>query len=170
MAVPQNLEKRRDHTCHHITSTMLLNFIKQFTPDGEVQPVYQLSKIFLNYWNKGLMTDFLTLIPLPFIFHFWEWYYLWYAVKILRLQNGVSLFDVTAILQAVKDGMKKYIDRKIKYDPSIAEDNLDDHNNIVFILVVGYLFKTLKLIVIIMNISYFLGMFWLTFCFSTREL
>jgi len=40
----------------------------------------------------------------------------------------------------------------------------NDHNKIELQMIIGYLLKSLKLVMIIFNGSYFLGMFWLIFC------
>ena len=80
------------------------------------------------------------------------------------------MFDVTIILEKVKQGLRKITENKIKRDHSIAEDTLEDHNNIAMILIIGYFFKTAKLVIIILNISYFLAMFWIAYCWTTREM
>ena len=40
----------------------------------------------------------------------------------------------------------------------------NDNNNIELLITIGYAFKTFKLFIIIINISFFLGMFWLIYC------
>jgi len=45
----------------------------------------------------------------------------------------------------------------ISKDPAIGEDTISDHNNIEFLLKTGYIIKTFKLIIIILNTSYFVG-------------
>ena len=52
----------------------------------------------------------------------------------------------------------------IKGNPSLANDNDKDSNNIELMLYISYSLKTLKLILMIGNISFFLGIFWLIFC------
>ena len=49
----------------------------------------------------------------------------------------------------------------IKKDALFAEDTSQDHNNVETLLKIKYCLKTTKLILMILNISYFLGMFWL---------
>ena len=46
-------------------------------------------------------------------------------------------------------------------DPEIAEDQISDYTNIKYIVIVGQALRTMKLIMIIASISYFLGMFWI---------
>lgn len=59
----------------------------------------------------------------------------------------------------------------INEDPDgIGEDIEQDHTQIVNLLYLHYALKTLKLIVIIFNLSYFLGMFWVIVCDVTHIL
>jgi hypothetical protein len=42
-------------------------------------------------------------------------------------------------------------------NPEISHDMINDHNNIENLLVIGYILKTSKLIILIFNVSYFIG-------------
>ena len=53
--------------------------------------------------------------------------------------------------------------------PEIADDIMGDHNNIEQMLIVGYLLKTLKLVILILNVSYFLGNGWFIICDLTQR-
>jgi hypothetical protein len=60
-----------------------------------------------------------------------------------------------------------YIERskqKILKDPSIANNREIDSNKIEDLLMISYSLKTLKLVIIIMNISFFTGVFFLIIC------
>ena len=41
---------------------------------------------------------------------------------------------------------------------------INDHNNIENMLIINYLLKTLKLVILILNVSYFLGNGWFIIC------
>lgn len=44
-------------------------------------------------------------------------------------------------------------------------ENIDiDNNNIAKLIIINFLFRIVKLIIIIFNISYFLGFLWYIFC------
>jgi hypothetical protein len=45
----------------------------------------------------------------------------------------------------------------------MAEDMVEDNNNITKMILINFSIRIIKLIIIILNISYFLGMFWLIF-------
>ena len=56
-------------------------------------------------------------------------------------------------------------------DPDgLGEDIEQDHNQIINLLYIHYGFKTMKLVVIIFNLSYFLGMLWIVVCDVTHIL
>ena len=54
----------------------------------------------------------------------------------------------------------------IKKDPLKGEETTRDHNKVETLLLIKYSIRTLKLIIIILNFSYFLGMTWLIICES----
>ena len=57
----------------------------------------------------------------------------------------------------------------IATDPELAENSDLDNNNIMIILMISYFFKTFKLVVIILTVSYFMGMLWYIFCDLTSN-
>ena len=73
----------------------------------------------------------------------------------------MQIFDVQQIFDAIKTVLRTRSLAMIKKDPLLGEDTSQDHNQIEMLLYVKYLIRTLKLILIILNFSYFLGMFWL---------
>ena len=52
----------------------------------------------------------------------------------------------------------------------MANDNTVDNNKMVQIMAISLALKTFKLIIIIMNFSYFIGMFWLTMCNTIQDI
>jgi hypothetical protein len=54
--------------------------------------------------------------------------------------------------------------KKIKKDPELGEDQLNDHNSIEEMLMLGYFLKTMKLVTMILNISFFVGIFFYVIC------
>lgn len=58
---------------------------------------------------------------------------------------------------------------KVKNDYRIAEDILEDHNKIEGLLFIHYAIKTLNLVILILNVSYFFGMTWMILCVINQE-
>lgn len=67
-------------------------------------------------------------------------------------------------MDSIKNKIKQRMERIMKLNPNVGEDKDEDHNNIEGLMVTGYILKTLKLVIVILNFSYFLGMIWLIFC------
>ena len=78
--------------------------------------------------------------------------------------KGYVLFDVSDIMNNINDYFRNSILERIKTDHVLAEDMLNDNNNIEFLIKLGYFFKTLKLVLVILTISYFVGALWLIIC------
>ena len=62
------------------------------------------------------------------------------------------------------------MEQLIKTNYKLAEDMDQDNNQIENLMIINYLLKTFKLIIIIINISFFLGMFWLIYCDVTMNM
>lgn len=148
---------------------MLLNFLTEFYQDGEIEPVRDLARISKRYLKAGFVSDLIPLLPLPFIVgaHTLPGRLL-YLLKLFRLKRGLDAFDVGVAISMIKFKIQKRTERIIKANPSIGDDKDNDHNNIEGIMVAGYFLKTLKLVIIILNFSYFLGLIWLIFCEITE--
>jgi hypothetical protein len=65
--------------------------------------------------------------------------------------------------------IQERIKQKIKEDPSMGTDTLEDHNNINEIMIIGNIFATLKLVILISNLTYFVALFWITYCDIVEE-
>jgi hypothetical protein len=63
------------------------------------------------------------------------------------------------------DHIQKMIDSN---DPT-ANDMLMDHTKITFVLMLQGVLRTIKLAVIILNLSYFIGILWFVFCEAERD-
>jgi len=59
---------------------------------------------------------------------------------------------------------------KIKYDLALAEDTDNDHNNIGFLMKLGHCFRTFKLVILILNISYFFGIIFMIIADTGRAI
>ena len=89
---------------------------------------------------------------------------LFYLIKLIRLYKGFKIFDIPRLMKIIKIGYKERSQKMIETDKQMAEDQILDHNKIEEILNIGYLLKITKLIIIILNLSYLLSMFWYIMC------
>ena len=68
------------------------------------------------------------------------------------------------MMNFVKKYHAKDIMKKIDKNPSLATNLYIDSNKIEELLVLSYILKIFKLVIIIMNLSYLVGVFWLVLC------
>ena len=70
----------------------------------------------------------------------------------------------------IKALSQRRMERKIMSDKALADDMDEDHNQIENLMIINYMLKTFRLIIIIVNIAFFIGMFWLIYCEVTMNL
>ena len=152
--------------------TIVQRFLTDFTLEGETEPVKNLLKIVKRYLHSwGFIMDIIPIIPFQLIFHnIGKYSKLFFLLKILRMFKGLSFFNVTILFDFIKKYMQKRLLIQIEKNPLIGEDTEVDHNKIEELLLLGYGFQILKLFIIIVNLSFYVGMFWLIYCDVTYEL
>lgn len=72
-------------------------------------------------------------------------------------------------MKRIKKIFEKRLEEIVK-DPKLADNTVLDQNKILTIIMIGYLFKTVKLIIIIFQVSYFLGIGYYIYCDVTNDL
>lgn len=120
------------------------------------------------------MYDFIAIIPFHWIIdmtakrgnHRWNTLFL---IKIIRIRKVNAIFNVQLFMTEVKKISYSRLERMIEHDPDLAENQDIDNNNIELLMKIGYGLKTLKLAIVIFNISYFMGIIWLIYCDFTRD-
>ena len=85
-------------------------------------------------------------------------------IKICRFFKCVKAIKIQDALALIKSMVKTNVQKKIKADHKIAMDMFTDHNNIETLFYTNYALKTIKLIIMLVNTSFFLAIFWLIFC------
>jgi len=79
------------------------------------------------------------------------------------------MLDTGKFMRQVKKIFEKRLE-KICEDPKLAEDTVLDQNKILTIIMIGYFYKIAKLIIIIFQVSYFLGIGYYIYCDLTDDL
>ena len=143
---------------------MLLQFIKEYRLEDKNEVITQLLEIIINYIKTGFLIDLIPLLP------FWlmklprQRQRLFLLLKMIRLVKGFTLFDVPKMMEVVKSGFQKNLHYIVENDEELANNREIDNNNIEEILIISYVLKIFKLIVVIMNITYLIGMIWMILC------
>jgi hypothetical protein len=71
--------------------SIIMNFLRDFIPEGETQACKDLKKIATRYLRRQFLLDFIAWVPFQFIIDFDQHHLLnsLYAIKIVRLRNGL---------------------------------------------------------------------------------
>ena len=85
-------------------------------------------------------------------------------IKIYRLKKGFKLFDVESLIRACKKQINNNLEKEINEDFHFANDKIKNNTKIEQMLMVKFTLKIFKLILVILNSSYLLGMIWLIWC------
>lgn len=146
--------------------SMFKKFLTDFKPDGSQTPVTDLRKIANRYFHDGFVLDLLMVLPFAYMFGGASKRNskLAYFIKVYRLVKGLRIFNVSKMIQGIQEGNMKRMKETIRNDPKIGEDQKNDRNKIEEMLMFGYLLKTLKLVTMILNISFFVGIIFYVFC------
>jgi hypothetical protein len=72
-------------------------------------------------------------------------------------------------MRLIKDIFKRRLEQLVKTDKEKAEDQETGNNHIDSILIISYSFRTVRLVLVILTVSYYIGMFWYIFCELTLK-
>lgn len=149
----------------------LLNFFVEYYTEDSPLPVRDLGKIAIRYLKNEFIFDLIPLIPAPQYFTFMQGHekHL-YFVKVMRLFKCAEVFEIKRFMDIYKAILKANIDKIIKEDPMQAEDIHDDIVVITRQIMAGKIFQIVRLAIVILNICYFLGTFWIILCEVSREI
>ena len=140
--------------------SLISNFLVEYQDEGMSRPVRDISKICWRYLKGQFLFDFIPLVPLQLITMKDGKERLFILIKIIRLVNGFKVFQVRNLMEVIKNFYQKKLETIIENDPVLAEDIEVDNNCISILITLNNLFRILKLVIIILNISYFLGFAW----------
>lgn len=146
--------------------SIIKNFTTEYKSDGMSKPIRDIKKIAIRYLNTGFIIDLLMVIPFAYIFggEAVRNAKLCYFIKCYRLVRGFKIFNVSDIISKIQLKSMESMQERIKKNPNLGEDQTIDHNSIEEILLLGYFLKTMKLVIMIFNISFFVGIFFFVFC------
>ena len=102
-------------------TNILVNFITDYIPDGEIIPERDLAKIADRYWHTDFLADLLPTFPFTFVFDnshskYWR---LFYLIKIIRLVKGIEIYDVQLMMDFLKEKNMARVMNNIENDPSL---------------------------------------------------
>jgi len=106
------------------TISILLNFVTAYTPEGSSHLITSHGKICRRYLEQGFLLDFFTWVPFVFFFNNSRNYYyrMFYLIKIIRIMEGLKIFDVGEMMDIVKERTTQNTLKKIEEDFRIGND------------------------------------------------
>lgn len=145
--------------------SILKQFLTEYTPDGETQPVRDISKISKRYIKDHFVLDTICVIPFSRMLEFiGEEARLLYLIKSIRIIKGIRFFSVPKMMKGIKSFNAYNLDRLAKTNPAIGNDKNNDQIKISMIMLVSYTLRILKLVIILFNLSFFFGIAWHIYC------
>ena len=142
---------------------VVVQFLLEYKPEDQFNFVRDLTEIAKRYLRTRFFLDLIALIPFVKFFDGPQ-RKLCYFIKVIRIKKAGYLLSSNTFMRQVKVIFQQRLQKLIDEDPELAENCDLDNNNIMLILMISYFFKTFKLIVIIITVSYFKGMIWYIYC------
>lgn len=139
----------------------VLQFCLEYKEIDKTEPVRELYKTAMRYANNEMIYDLIPLIPFQWMFHH-RYSRLYFAIKCFRIKKSMSLLDTTKFMEVINAIYQKRLIRACE-DPKLANDQVEDNNEIMAQIWIQTIFKTFRLVVIIFLISYYLGMLFYVF-------
>lgn len=141
---------------------IIIQFLLDFKPEDSYTRVRDLVEIAKRYFKTNFLFDFLPMMP----FHLFggKQAKLGYLVKVIRISKGTRFLSSNQFMRFIKDVFKRRLEQLVKTDKEKAEDQETGNNHIDSILIIGYSFRTVRLVLVIFTVSYYIGMAWYIFC------
>ena len=95
---------------------------------------------------------------------------LFYLIKAIRFGKGKELFNVMELMRSVKEHHKRQLIELAETNEKLANDPTVDNNNMIRVMIISLALKTVRLILMVFNFAYFIGMGWLILCHTIDRL
>ena len=161
------ISHERDDTwklIYTIESMFLMDFLLCFitTYQDPLKPMDESirdhEKIVQRYLKGDFNLDALALIPFWLLSLKMQRQRYFFVLKLVRLKKGLKKLDMDLILKWYKDEQKKQLDDLILKNPIRANSMDIDQTKIGDILMMGFLLKIMKIMIIISSCSYLFAM------------
>ena len=113
--------------------------------------------------------DFIPLLPLQLFTFKNKRENLFFLIKLLRIRKGMKMLDVTMLKFYIKAGLINRMERKIESDVHFANNMIEPMNPVESLMFSGYMLKSLQLTIILVNISYIMGMLFFILCEAVQD-
>jgi hypothetical protein len=148
---------------------MMIEFVLEYHDDATNTNVRDITQISMRYLKNEFLSDFIPLIPFNWIGIFkFNNSRVFFLLKCYRLKETFAILDTAKIMKHVKRYYNNKLNKVVE-NPELAENIFIDQNKIMQIIIISYLIKTIKLVILIFLVSYFLGICFYIYCDITRN-
>lgn len=134
-----------------------LSFFTEYKPIDSIYPVRDISKIAERYLKGNFIFHLIPIFPFGLIINFKNSKLL-QLLKCLRLIQANELLDTKVLMRQVKSIYQKQLEKDCQHEERATEQN-EDYTKIFQIVLIKYLIQTFRLILSILIISYYVGIF-----------
>ena len=128
-----------------------------------------VSKISMNYFHTFFLIDLIPLIPLQYIEMIDARAKLFYMIKILRLEKGFRLLNISRFMRVINKTYFSYLELKFRENPSLAMSKAGEYQMSLTLITIQYVMKIAEMIIIIINTCYIIGILWFFICTLNEE-
>ena len=145
--------------------SIIKQFLTEYTPDGETQPIRDLQKIAKRYIKDDFVLDTICVLPISRMLKFMgEEARLFYLIKSVRIIKGINIFSVPKMMKGIKNLNSMNLDMLSKKNRDLGNDKNTDQIKINMLMMINYILRIIKLIIILCNLSFFFGIGWHIYC------
>lgn len=145
----------------------LLLFFTQYQDEEDNKPVRDIKSIALKHIKSDFIFDALATFPFHIVLlsrfddeNIKDRIQLLFLLKMIRFRKMMSLFETKNFQDFIKSLFKTRLQQIIQ-NKQMNTNQTVDNNMILLQIKIMYIFRVLRLIIIILILSYFLGTLWL---------
>jgi hypothetical protein len=131
--------------------------------------VKKWTSIIIHYLMTDFMWDFIPLLPFQLFTMKNKRENLFFLIKLLRLRKGMKMLDVSMLKFYIKKGLINRMERRIDRDDHFANNMIESMNPVESLMFSGYMLKSLQLTILLVNISYIMGMLFFILCEAIQD-
>lgn len=149
---------------------LILNFFVEYKEEDETRVVREFHLTMINYIKNDFLIDLLPILPLEYLNLGGNMARHFFLIKVTRIRKGYQLISIKDIINEVKSYYQAENQKLIDSKSKLAENTLMDLNKVERIILIHHILKSMKLVILILNFSYFLSLSWLIVCIIVDDI
>ena len=150
---------------------LIISFFTEYHHPTSHRAEKDIVMIVCHNLRTSFLLDALALVPFKLIFWQLDSKYrrLLYFTKMIRLRNGFKYLSHKVFMKGIKTTIHNRVTKIIETNFELANNKIKDNNFVSLIIQISHMVKTFQLILTILCISYFFGIFWFILCDLTTS-